>query len=289
MFSEYRVNYYLPGTLEGFGYVSGKNVEYYDKFAIGTDEQLPTLADELIQLPVDVIVAEGTSAVRAASDATDTIPILMFVEADPLDSELIASFAKPRTNVTGVTIHVPSINRTRLELLKEIAPGVQRVGVLYNATNPDMKALWHSTDAAAEALGLETFSLAVTSFDDELDQMFELAIRNQCDAILVLHDRLIYAIGGSRIPEMSKQYRLPVIYPASWYSRTGALITYGPSLFELNHVLADQVDRVLKGANPADMPVERAETELYVNTDAARAIDLTVPVELRDRADRVLP
>ena len=288
-FSEYRVNYYLPGNLEGFGYVAGKNVEYHDKYAIGTDEQLPKLADELVQLSVDVIVAEGTPAVRAANEATQTIPILMLVEGEPVKAGLVASLTRPGGNVTGVTVHIPGVNRRRLEFLKEIVPGLERVGVLYNATNPEMKMLWDSTYSAAKALGLGLRSLQVTSMDDELEQVFEAAKDEQCNALLVLYDRLIYAIGATRIPMVAKQYRLPVIYPASWYSRNGALITYGPSLFDLNHELAMQVDKVLKGTSPRNIPVERAKTELYIDTDAASAIDLTFPPALLDRADRVSP
>lgn len=287
--SDYRVNYYLPGNLEGLGYVAGKNVEYHDKYAIGTDDQLLKLAHELVQLPVDVIVAEGTPAVRAANEATQTIPILMFVEGEPVKAGLVASLTRPGGNVTGVTVHIPGVNRRRLELLKEMIPGLRRVGVLYNATNPEMRTLWDSTYSAAKALGLELRSLQATSLDDELEQLFENAIDEHCGALLVLHDRLLYAIGATRIPMVAKKYPLPVIYPASWYSRTGALITYGPSLFDLNYELAVQVDKVLNGAIPRNIPVYRARTELYIDTDAASAINLTVPPALLNRADRVSP
>ncbi|MFQ5521107.1 MAG: ABC transporter substrate-binding protein, partial [Candidatus Methylomirabilia bacterium] len=269
------------------GYIEGKNIASEHRFAAGRDERLPELAAELARLKVDVIVTEGTPATRAAKQATETIPIVMVIEGDPVRADLVASLARPGGNITGVTAHVLELSGKRLQLLKEALPGLSRVAVLWNPANPDKVVEWRETEAAARVFGIELLSLQVRSAD-ELEPALDGAI--MADALIVLGDSLTMS-NAILIARLATTRRLPSMYSHA-FVRPGfhpGLMSYGPSRIDLFERVAAYVDKILKGANPADLPVERpTRYEFTVNLKTAKALGLTIPASLLFQADRVI-
>jgi putative tryptophan/tyrosine transport system substrate-binding protein len=246
------------------------------------------LANDLVRLSVDVIVVEGhTPAIQAAKSATSTIPIVMAVSGDPVGTSLVTSLARPGGNVTGLTIVSPDLARKRLELLQETVPNLTRIAVVWNAANPVKLLDFRETQAAAEVLGLKLQSLDVRGPVD-FDSAFEIGTRDRADALIVFPDGLINA-HRKQILEFANNARLPAMYPYREFVLGGGLISYAPSYVDLFRRAATYVDKILKGAKPAELPVEQpTKFELVINLKTAKALGIMVPASLLSRADDVV-
>jgi len=272
--------------LRARGYVEGQNVVLVPRFADSV-QRLPDLVAELVRSNVEVIVTQGTPAAQAARRATTTIPIVMATSGDPVAAGLVASLARPGANVTGNSILGPDLVGKRLELLKEVVPGISRVAVLLNPTNPLHALHMRELGAAAKALGVTLQPLEARSPDD-LERVFGTAAGGRAGAVLVFGDPVLTA-HRARMATVAAKHRLPTIYELSGFAEAGGLINYGPNLHELFRVAAGYVDRILKGARPADLPVQQPTTfELVINLKTARSLGLTIPQSLLLRADHVI-
>ena len=273
--------------LRDFGYVEGQNIVIEYRYAEGRAERLPDLAAELLRLNVDVIVAGGTPAPLAAKHATGTIPIVMTSAGDPVGSGLVASLARPGGNVTGLSTFTRELAAKRLQLLKEVVPGASRVAVLWNAANPYAVLNMRETEAAARTLGGQVQSLEVRGPDD-VENAFPAAIRGRAGALIVVDDPLTY-LYRMRIADLAARNRLPAMYGFREYAEAGGLMAFGASLADLGRRAATYVDKILKGARPADLPVEQpTKFELVINMKTAKALGLTIPQSLLLRADEVI-
>ena len=294
-----RVGYLTPGShsareevlrreLGRLGYVEGQNLVLEYRSADGHFERLPGLAQELVALKVDVIVAVVTQAALAARKATSTIPIVMVGVSDPVASGLVASLARPGGNVTGTSATVADVVGKQLELLRELLPGVSRVAALWNPANPVFqKQQLGETIAAAAALRVELRFVEARAAG-ELDRAFASIAGQRPNALLILADPM-FTLHRARIGDLAARHRLPTVSGASEYAAAGILATYGPSFADAYRLAAPYVDRILKGAKPADLPVERiAKFELVINARTARALGVTIPQSVAVRAERVI-
>ena len=273
--------------LAELGYVEGKNIVIEWRQAGGNLDRLATFADELARLKVDVILTAGSTATRAAKEATSTIPIVMLQDNDPVRNGFIASLARPGGNITGLSTLRPEISGKRLELLKEIVPGLSRVAVLGSSNNPGNAEGLKETQLAAKALKLQIQYLDVRDLKEN-----EAAIRqaraDRAEAVLVLGGP-IFNVKPRELAAHAARSRLPVIYVRENFVSAGGLMSYGVNLADLQRRAATYVDKILKGAKPADLPVEQPATfELVVNLKAAKQIGLTIPPNLLARADKVI-
>jgi putative ABC transport system substrate-binding protein len=263
----------LFNTLRELGWVEGQNIAIERRYAGNRIERLPELAAELVHLNVEVIVATGTLGPLAAKRATSTIPIVMTAAGDPLGSGLIAHLAHPGGNVTGLSLMVPDIAGKRLEVL--------------NAGNPYPAIVFKETQAAAQKLGIEVQSLEVRGPDD-FNGAFEKARRQRPDALLDVEDPLTNSL-HKRIIEFTAAERLPSLHGIGEEVEAGALISYGASIPDLFRRAAGYVDKILKGAQPVDLPVEQpTKFELVINVKTAKALGLELPPMLLARADKVI-
>ena len=277
----------LFDDLRELGWFEGKNVTFEYRFAENRLERLPELAAELVRLNVDVIVAVGTLGPLAAKRATTTIPIVMLSAGDPLGTGLVDSLARPGGNVTGMSLMVPDLGGKRLELLKELLPRLSRVAVLWNAANPYPAIVFKETQAAGRKLGIEVHSLEVRGPDD-LDGAFAAARLQHPDALISVEDPLTFTY-RKRIADFAVVEQLPSLHGFSEEVKAGALISYGANQPDLIRRAAGYVDKILKGAKPADLPVQQPTTfELVINLKTARALALEVPPTLLARADEVI-
>ncbi len=269
------------------GYVEGQNIVIEYRYADGKVEPLRDFAAELVGLQVDVIVTWGTPAAQAAEKATSTIPIVMAAALDPVGTGLVASLARPGRNVTGVTVGYAELGGKNLELLKEIAPGVGRVAVLLNPDNPAHALMLRENLVAARALDLQVQILEVRDAGG-LDRAFAAITRERADAIAVVHD-LLFLQYRKRFADFAAKSRLPAMYDRREYADAGGLMAYGPNFLDNFRHAASFVDRILNGANPADLPVENpTKYELILNSKAARALGLMIPQSILLRADEVI-
>ena len=270
------------------GYVEGQNLAIEYRSADGNFERLPGLAGELVALKADVIVAVVTQAALAARRATSTIPIVMVGVSDPVASGLVTSLARPGGNVTGTSATVADIVGKQLELLREMLPGVSRVAALWNPANPVFqKQQLGETMTAAAALRVQ-LRLVEARTSDELDRAFTAIAGQRTDALLILGDPM-FTLHRARIGELAARRRLPTVSGASEFADAGVLATYGPSFADAYRLAAPYVDRLLKGAKPADLPVERiAKFELVINARTARTLGVTIPQSVAVRAERVI-
>jgi ABC-type uncharacterized transport system substrate-binding protein len=274
-------------SLRALGWIEGKNVVYEDRYAENRLDRLPELAAELVGLKVDVITAAGTLAPLAAKRATATIPIVMTSAGDPLGSGLVASLARPGGNVTGLSLMAPDLGGKRLELLKEILPGLSRVAVVWNAANPYSALVFKETEHAAQALRIQVQSLEVRSPGD-LDGALQAATRQHASALITVEDPLTLN-HRQRIADFAAKNRLPAIYGLREFVDAGGFMAYGAHIADLMRRSAGYVDKILKGAKPADLPVEQpTKFELIINLKTAKALGLTVPPTLLTRADEVI-
>jgi putative tryptophan/tyrosine transport system substrate-binding protein len=271
--------------LNALGYVEGRNIVFEHRFADGRAERLADLALDLVRSKPDVIIATGGDVAAFAKRATATIPIVMISSADPVEGGLIASLAQPGGNVTGVTLVSSDLAGKRLQFLKEAAPAVTRIAVLWNPDHPDNEFL--ATQAAGRALGVHVQSLEVRSRDDFTDALAR-AIRERMQAVVVVSSRLM-SVNRVRILELAAQNRLLLVSGWGPWAAEGGLLSYGPDLEVVIRNSAVYVDRILKGARAANIPVEQpTKFELVINLKVARAAGLTLPPSLLARADQVI-
>ena len=274
--------------LRELGYVEGRNIALEYRWAAGSTDLLPDLAAALVRLKVDVIVASSTPVAQAAKKATRTIPIVMVNVRDPVENGLVASLARPGGNITGIAF-IPSldISGKQLELLKEAAPGVSRVAVLWNPANPGHGLALKQIEVAAQAWGVQLQSLEVRGLID-FESAFSVMRRERSGALLTLLDPLTF-IHRTRIADFAATNLLPTMYEVREFVDAGGLMSYGPSLPDFFRRAATFVDKILKGAKPADLPVEQPmKFELVINLKTAKALGLTVPQSVLIRADDVI-
>ena len=274
--------------LRELGYVEGKNLLLEIRWGEGKLERLPALAAELVRLKVDVIVALTSPSVLAAKQATRTIPIVMPLSSDPVADGLVASLARPGGNITGLSMMAPALGAKRLQLLKEVFPKLLRpIAVLWNPDYAGMVARFQQAQGAAPAVGVGVQSVEVRD-SRELERALETMGRERPDALLLLADPLTLS-QRLRIVEFAAEARLPAIYEMSPFVDAGGLMSYGPNVSELIRRSAIYVDKILKGAKPADLPIEQpAKFELVINLKSARALGITIPQSVLLQAGRVI-
>jgi putative ABC transport system substrate-binding protein len=274
--------------LRELGYVEGQNVAIEYRYAEGKYERFPDFMNELVRLKVDVIVAVPTAAALAAKNATGTIPIVTVAVFDPIESGLVASLARPGTNVTGLTLIAGAeIVGKYLELLKESLPKVSRVAVLWNPANAAHPSLVREAESSARTLGLQ-LQLAGVRGPDEVDNALAAMARERVGALMVLPDSMFVA-ERTRLAELATKHRLPAMYGLRLHAEAGGLMAYSANLPDSARRAAAFVDRILKGAKPADLPVERpTKFELVINLKTAKALGLTIPPAVLARADEVI-
>jgi len=267
--------------------VEGKSIVLEVRSSQGRNERFPDLVSELLRRDVNVIVAWGTPATLAAKQATQITPIVMAHVGDPVRSGLVQSLAHPGGNVTGVTALGPGVAAKRLELLKETVPNVSRIAFLWNPGNPDQKASFNEVQTGARALGVTVQSVEARSLE-ELERSLAVLKHNRPSALLMTADNLHHHHIG-RIVAFASEARLPVMYQLREGVDRGGLMSYGASVPDLSRRAATYVDRILKGAKPADLPVEQpTKFELVINLKTAKALGLTIPPSLLLRADQVI-
>ena len=272
--------------LRELGYLEGKNIVVEQRYAAGRYDQLPELAAELIRLNVDVILAASTPVAVGAKKATSSIPIVMVV-ADPIGTGLVSSLAKPGGNLTGLSDFHGDLITKRLELLKEVVPSATRIAVLLNPGNPTCSLQMKELAAVAPALSVTLFSLEATAHDD-IAPSFSKMKKQRAEALIVCGDRMFNTY-RRRIFELTTEQRLPAIYSTREYAEAGGLMSYGANFPDLYRRAAIYVDKILKGAKPADLPVEQpTKFEFIINLKAAKQIGLTIPPNVLARADKVI-
>jgi ABC-type uncharacterized transport system substrate-binding protein len=281
-----RVEAFRQGLRE-LGYVEGKNIVIEYRYADGKLDRLSELADELVRLEVNVIVTGGSAATRPARAATVTIPIVMGQDSDPVGSGFVASLARPGGNITGLSNLAPEISGKRLELLKEIVPKLSRVAVLGTFATPGNAQELKEIELAAGAFGVQLQNVNVPDPKD-IEAAFREASKGRADAVLMLGGA-VFTSQRTQIVDLAVKSRLPAIYQANEYSDVGGLITYGVNITDLFRRAATYVDKILKGAKPADLPVEQPKKfDLIINLKAAKQIGLTIPPSVLYKADKVI-
>jgi len=272
--------------LRALGWVEDQNMVIESREGRGY-EHYPDLAAELVRLQVDVIFATNAPAIQAAMRATTTIPIVMVSLGDPVAAGFVASLARPGGNITGLSGFSPELSGKQLELLKEVVPNVARVALLANPTNPHTPFIVSEAEMAARALGVQLHLLEVRE-PNELGSVFAAMTTARANALLVLPDPMLSGQSG-RIVELAAQSRLPAMYAELSWALAGGLMVYGVSLDDMNRRAATYVDKILKGAQPGDLPVERpVKFTLVINLNTAKALGLTIPPTLLFQADEVL-
>lgn len=274
--------------LRELGYVERKNIVIEERYGDENPERVRELASEFVRLKVDIIVSGGNSSTQAAKRATNTIPIVMTQSSDPVAAGFIASLARPGGNITGLSTIAPEISGKRLELLKEIVPGLSRVAVFGTSTSPGNAQELREVEIAARAVGVKVQYVDVLRPKD-LETAFRTAAKGGSDAILMITSGTVGSSQRKEMAEIAIKSRLPVINEASSWVDAGGLMSYGVNRFDLDRRAATYVNKILKGAKPADLPVEQPKKfELVFNLNAAKQIGLTIPPNVLARADRVI-
>jgi putative ABC transport system substrate-binding protein len=277
----------LQDGLRKLGYIEGENLKTEYRFREGGATTLDELAAELVRLHPDVIVTFGTPPVVAAKQATTTIPIVMAPAGDPLASGIVASLAHPGGNITGLTLYASELTSKRLEVFKEAVPGITRIAVLGNARNPIDQLLWQEAEKAARPLALVARLFTVQEAAD-LPAVFDAIVRDGANGVVVLPDVMLDSVPRT-ILALAAEHRLPAMYHRREYIQDGGLISYGPNIAELTRRSAAYVDKILKGAKPADLPVEQpTDFEMAINLRTAKALGLTIPLNVLIVADEVI-
>jgi len=273
--------------LREHGYVEGKTIVIEYRDAEGKPERLPALASDLVRLKVNGIVVGGSEATLAAKNATTVIPIIMASASDPVGTGLVASLARPGGNITGLSSFGPESSGKRLELLKEVVPGLSRVAAIAYDANPAYKLQLKEVEDAAQALKLQLQVLEVREPSD-FDGAFGAAKKGRAGAVNTLTSAFLTA-HRKRLVDSAEKSRLPVIYANNTFVEAGGLMSYGPSIVDNYRRAATYVDKILKGAKPGDLPVEQpTKFEFVINLKTAKQIGLTIPPEVLARADRVI-
>jgi putative tryptophan/tyrosine transport system substrate-binding protein len=271
--------------LGALGYLEGRNIVFELRYAEGRPERLPDLASDLVRSKPHLIIAAGGDVAPFAKRATAIIPIVMITSADPVQGGLVASLARPGGNVTGVTFVSADLAAKRLQFLKEAAPGVTRVAVLWNPDHPDGE--FPATQGAGRSLGVQVQSLEVRNRDD-LANAFAAASRERMEAVIVVSSRLM-TLNRARILDLAAQSRVLLVSGWGPWAAEGGLLSYGPDLEAVIRNSANYVDRILKGARPADIPVEQpTKFQLVINLKTAKTLGLTIPPSLLARADQII-
>jgi len=277
----------LRQRLRDLGYAEGRDVRFEIRSANEDFERLPDLAADLVRSGVDLIVAVSSPAIRAAENATSTIPIVMVSGTDPVAGLFVATLARPGSNVTGVTTYFPELAGKRLELLRECLPGLRRVAVLANLRNPSSAAEAKETETAARSMALE-IHVADARLPEQYPDAFATITRSGARALFVTTDPILSS-NRERILQLAASHRLPAMYEWPEIVEAGGLLSYGPSLADVNTRVAVYVDKILKGAKPPDLPVERpTRLELAVNLKTAASLGITIPSAIVSRAGRVI-
>jgi len=270
--------------LRDLGYLDGKNIRIEYRYAEGSDERIIALVAELVQLKVDVLVTVPLPAIRAAKQATKTIPIVMVTTRDPIATGLIDSLARPGGNLTGVTRLTRELSGKRLELLKEVAPNVSRVGVIGDVDSTNFK----DYEPAARTLGIRLQSIDVQNDTPDFEMAFQNAVKQRVNALVAISGAFTLSY-RKQIAEMAIKYRLPTMHGRSEETEVGGLMSYSATDSESFRRAAVYVDKILKGAKPADLPVEQpTKFEFVINLKTASALNLTIPQSVLYRADRVI-
>ena len=274
-------------SLRELGYVEGQNLVIESRYAEGSVERFPDLAAELVRLKVDVMVAGGP-AVRAAQHATRTIPIVMAGANDPVGEGFVASLAHPGGNITGLSLLGAELPGKRLEILKELVPPSARIAVLANPANARYGSVMHNLTVAAQALGFHLHVVEIRRAD-ELDTAFAAMTQARADALVVVDDGVLLSSSlGGRIVDLAAKSRLPAIYIAKFHVEAGGLMSYGASFPDIWRRAATYVDKILKGAKPADLPIEQPiKFEFAINLKTAKALGIAFPPTLLIQADEV--
>jgi putative ABC transport system substrate-binding protein len=281
-----RIQAFRQGLRE-LGYVEGENIIIEWRYAEGKVERLRDLAVELVRLKVNAIVASGPTPIPPAKEATKTIPIIMTFDSDPVGNGFVVSLARPGRNITGLSTLAPEISGKQLELLKEILPKLSRVAVLGYSARPGNAQALKETELAAKALGVQLQYLDVLDPKD-LETAFRTASQGHADAVLVLPSNVTTS-HRIQFADLAVKSRLPAIYPMSESVEDGGLMSYGTNVADLYKRAATYVDKILKGAKPADLPVEQpVKFELIINLKTAKQIGLTIPPNVLARADKVI-
>jgi putative ABC transport system substrate-binding protein len=272
--------------LRELGWIEDRTVTIEYRWAAGNNERLAEIAAEFVRLNVDVMVLEGTAAVLAAKQVTSTIPIVFPVSGDPVGTGLVASLARPGGNVTGHSIQATELGAKRLEIFREAVPGLSRLAIMANAGSPQTGLEVREVKAAAITLGLQASAFEIRR-PEEIADVFD-TLKGREDALYVVGDPLVDT-HRVRINTLALGARLPTIFPFRNYVEAGGLMAYGPSFPNLFRRAADFVDKILRGANPGDIPVEQpTKFDLAINLITARALGLTIPPTLLARADEVI-
>jgi len=287
MSSGNRFDAFRQGMRE-LGYVEGENIIFESPMAGESFARAPARAAELVRLKVDVIITSGATNTRAAKEATTTIPIVMVQDPDPVGNGFVTNLARPVGNITGFSSQVADLAGKRLELLKEILPKLSRVAVLGNSANTGNATQLKETERAAGAFGMQLQYLDILGPKD-LETAFREASKERADAVFVLRGPAVTNSQPTLLAQLAVKSRLPAAYPASNYVEAGGLMSYGVSITDLARRAATYVDKILKGAKPADLPVEQPiKFEFVINLKAAKQIGLTIPPNVLARADRVI-
>src|SRR5215467_5790932 len=275
--------YALRAGLRQLGYFEGQNLVIEYRSADGRDDRFPGLARELLALKVDVIVTRGTPAAKAAKNATSTVPVVMAASGNPLETGLVISLSRPGGNITGLSAIVGELAPKRLELIREIVPGLARIAVLANASNDAVRRDWARIETAARSLGAQAQLLDLRN-SDALGPTFDAAgAARRAGALVVVIDAITLA-NRQRIVDLAMKYRLPAIYSSREFVDIGGLISYGVSYPDLYRRAAAYVDKILKGTKPSDLPVEQpTKLELAINLKTAMALGIEVPPTLLAR------
>jgi putative ABC transport system substrate-binding protein len=277
---------FLKG-LQDLGYVEGRTVHYEWRFAGGQYKDLRRMAEELVGLKVDVIVAEGTSSIGPAKEATGTIPIVMTTSGDPVGAGFVASLARPRGNITGLTSGAMETALKRLELLVAIVPGLTRVAVLANQNNPRGQGVLREAQSAARQFNLQVVALHAAT-PEEIEAAFSAMTLQKAEALLVPTDAL-FNTQRRQIVRLAAKARVPTIYATREFFDAGGLLVYGHDVADLTHRAAAYVDKILKGAKPGDLPVQQpGNFELLINVKTAKALGVTIPQSLLMRANEAI-
>jgi putative ABC transport system substrate-binding protein len=277
----------LAQGLRQFGYVEGQNLVVERRFGEGRDERIYEMAAELVRLKLDVIVAATDLAILAVRQQTQTIPIVMVNGIDPVGTGFIASLAHPGGNVTGLTSLSPELTGKRLELLKEVVPGLSRVAIMWN---PDLRGAvleYKETQSAALSLGLQLQTVEVSRAED-FDRAFSALMDGRAEALINVQSPVAFMNRGQLV-KLAESHRLPTMFGRREYADTGGLMSYGPSFADQWLRASAYVAKILKGAKPGELPVEQpAKFELVINMKTARALGILIPPSLLQRADEVI-
>ena len=277
----------LRQGLRDLGYVEGKSITLEVRWAEGEAQRLPQLAAELVNMKVDVLITSGTEAIRAAQKATREIPVIMATVSDPVALGIAASLARPGGNLTGLAILSPELTVKRLQLLTEVVPAARRVGVVWNPANQGNDIALRAAETAARRIGLDLVPLGVQRIE-ELRTAFGASTNRSLEALLVIEDSMLVS-HTDEIVRLTGHKRLPTMYGFRSFVEAGGLIAYGPVPKDMWRQASVYVDKILRGATPASLPIEQPiKIELVINLKTAKALGVTIPQSLLQRADQVI-